>query len=239
MNIESVRRDVVRFGWPTTLLARGLSTLGRAADFHVLRVLAVERPHVATPLPPRRYTHGFLGEGVLRRFAQDPTSQMSAAFLDQALSRGDRCFAILDGDVLASFSWYSRRRTPMVYGLVVNAGARFVYAYNVYTRPQYRGRRLHAIGAARALEALRAEAGDAVAGLVSCVDAANLTSLRSHDHTGYHELGACSVLCAGGRTFVHVDASIRRRGVLIERALPGEGPPASVRRGGAARREAA
>src|SRR5689334_3305655 len=117
MNIESVRRSFARFGWSRSLQAKGLEILGRAADFHVLCVLLVERPTVDVTLPSRRYTHGFLGEGAIRRFAEDPMVNTTQAFIDDALSRGDRCYAVLDGGVLASFRWFGRDLTPLEHGL--------------------------------------------------------------------------------------------------------------------------
>jgi hypothetical protein len=218
MNIESVRRAIARFGWSSNLRAKGLLILGNAVDFHALRVLVVEHPRLDLTLPSRRYTYGFLGEGAIRRFAQDPVCDMTPAFLDDALSRGDRCHAILDGDVLASFRWYSRHLTIMEHGLACRPDPRHAYAYHGFTRPQYRGRRLHAIGAARALDVLRTEG---IIGLLGVADAANLSSLKSHVHMGAEDIGGCYVLRAGGRSFLRVDASVVRRGIGIEAAPPG------------------
>lgn len=230
MNIESVRRSFARFGWSRSLRAKGLEMLGRAADFHVFEVLLVERPTVDVTLPSRRYTHGFLGEGAIRRFAEDPMVDTTPAFIDEALSRGDRCYAVLDGGVLASFRWFGRSLTPMEHGLSCHPGARRVYAYHGFTRPQYRGRHLHSIVAARALEVFRTEGVEA---LVGVVDAANLASLRSNARLGARELGAYYALAAGHRTLLHVDASVVRRGVRIELT-----PPAGEREGGAEPRAA-
>jgi hypothetical protein len=222
MNVQSVRRAVARFGWSRNLRAKGLLVLGSAVDFHALRVLVVERPSLDLSLPSRRCTHGFLGEAAIRRFAQDPVCDMTPAFLDDALSRGDRCHAILDGEVLASFRWYSRHLTLMEHGLACQADPRHVYAYHGFTRPQYRGRRLHAIGAARALDVLRTEG---IVGLIGVVDAANLSSLKSHAHMSAVDVGGCYVLRVDGRSFLRVDASVVRRGIRIETAPPGRRGP--------------
>ncbi len=230
MNIESVRRSFARFGWSRSLRAKGLEILGRAVEFHVLRVQLMDRFFIDLTLPSRRYTHGFLGEGAIRRFAEDPIVDMTPAFIDDALSRGDRCYAILDGGVLASFRWFGRQPTPMELGLSCHAGARRVYVYHGFTRPQYRGRRLHAIVAAHALEIFRTEGVD---GIIGVVDAANLSSMKSHIRVGAEDLGACYALPAGNRTLLHVDASVVRRGVRIELM-----PSAGEREGGAERRAA-
>ncbi len=235
MNIESVRRSVARFGWSSSLRAKGLEVLGRAVELHVMRVLLIERPTLDLVLPSRRYTHGFLGEGAIRRFALDPVCDMSTAFVDEAISRGDRCYAILDGSVLASFRWFSRHLTPMDHGVSCQAGPRRAYVYHGFTRPQYRGRRLHATVAARALEVFRTEGVD---GIIGVVDGANLSSLKSFARIGAEDLGACYVLRASGHTFMRVEASVERCGVRIERALPAQ-PPVASSQGGVERPKAA
>ena len=234
MNIESVRRSFARFGWSRSLRAKGLEVIGRAADFHVLRVELMERFPLDLTLPSRRYTHGFLGEAAIRRFAEDPILDMTPAFIDGALARGDRCYAILDGSVLASFRWFGRHLTPMEHRLACHPGARRVYVYHGFTRPQYRGRRLHANVAARALETFHAEGVD---GIIGIVDASNLSSMKSHVRVGARDLGACYALCAAARTFVHVDASVVRHGVRVE-VVPDEASAPTGRAGEATRRAA-
>lgn len=229
MSIESARREIERFGWPAALRARGLRAAGRAVDFRVLRALGIERPSPEFLELPPRYAHRFLGEAALRRLAGSAECDMPAELLDAALEAGDRCHAILDGEVLASYGWYSRRPTPIEHGLVLHVrDPRCVYMYKAYTRPEYRGQRLHAIGVTLALRALLAEGAN---GLVSFVDAANLSSLRSSYRMGYEDLGLVYVLRRGARAFVHCDAECERHGLRIE-ALPAPSPVTA--RGGAA-----
>lgn len=40
-------------------------------------------------------------------FAKDPANDLHPTFLQEALAHQDRCFAVLDGDRLASYGWYS------------------------------------------------------------------------------------------------------------------------------------
>jgi ribosomal protein S18 acetylase RimI-like enzyme len=122
----------------------------------------------------------------------------------------------------------------MEHGLGCDPGARRVYAYHAFTRPQYRGRHLHSIVVARALEVFRPEGVDE---LVAVVDATNLGSLKSHARLGAEDIGACYALCAAGRTFTRLDASVARRGVRVA-AVPDDAPTLVGRAGEASRRAA-
>ncbi len=215
MTIASTRREIERFGWASALTALGLRALDRGADFHVLRAIGVARVRPELWQPPPRYSHGFLDAGAVRRFARDAENHLPEAFVEDALAHGDLCYGLLDGGVLASFGWYSRRPTPIEHGLVFDVGPGHAYKYNSYTRPEHRGQRLHAIGAMRALAALQAEG---VTGLVGYVDGANLGSRKSWRRMGCEDLGAVYVLRAGDRCFLHLDEGCRRHGLRIDQA---------------------
>lgn len=215
MTIASARREVERFGWSSTLGALGLRALDRAADFHLLRAVALESVDAELSRCPPRYAHGFLDEAAIRRFSRDPANHLPGSFVDDALSHGDLCYGLFDGGVLASFGWYSRRPTPLDHGLVFHVGPGHVYKYNSYTRPEHRAQRLHAKGAMHALHELRRQGATA---LVGFIDGANQSSRKSWRRMGALELGTVYVLRTDDRCFLHVDAGCRRYGLRI--ALP-------------------
>lgn len=137
---------------------------------------------LAAPLDGAFATAGQLIDAV--RF--DPHMEMDAAFIEAAFARGDRCYAIWDGPELASYGWYSSRPTDIGDGLYLHFDAAYTYMYKGWTKPSYRGRRLHGIGMARALVDL---AGMGSRGLVSYVDRTNTASLRSVYRIGYRDAG--------------------------------------------------
>src|ERR1051326_8641631 len=59
------------------------------------------------------YRHGVAEPEPLRAIAQDPAYELDTVFLQQAFAKGDECYAIWDGDVLASYGWYSTAPTRM------------------------------------------------------------------------------------------------------------------------------
>jgi hypothetical protein len=199
--------------------ARGaiVSARLRAADLasvRVLRAIAVSRVNPAFFDVDPRYEHGFLDEPALRRFARDEEYDLPGGFLDEALARGDRCYAILDGGRLASFGWYAVRPTPIERGLYLCFDPHRVYMYKGFTHRAYRGRRLHAIGMTRALSQVLSEGA---AGIVSYVDSTNTSSLASCYRMGYEDVGRIYVARLGGRAFALADAGCRAQGIHVAR----------------------
>lgn len=173
--------------------------MNRALPFKVLRGV-----HVATPDPgflacPARYAGAFLAPDALRRFAEDPATEMSPAFVEEALARGDQCYAMLDGENLAAYGWYSARPTPVGSPhLMLHFAAGYVYMYKGFTDPRHRGQRLHAIGMTRAL---RHYLSQGYKGIVSYVESANFDSLKSCFRMGYEVFGSVYLVRVFGRDF--------------------------------------
>lgn len=134
-----------------------------------------------------RYQCRFLEESELLRFAEDPSLELNPAFIRSATVKGDRCYGILDGEVLASYGWYSTGVTEVFPGRSVSFNPNHVYMYKGFTHPQYRGQRLHAVGMGRALRAYRSQGSQ---GILSFVEAQNFSSLKSCYRLGYEDIGA-------------------------------------------------
>jgi hypothetical protein len=193
---------------------RKLKRHGAAALFHVLSVKAINRivpfkilrgVHVAKAdtgfldYPPQ-YTPSFLPARELHGFAADPATEMSRAFVDDALRNGDECYAICDGKTLAAYGWYSTRPTPIdPSDLVLSFADGYVYMYKGFTDKRYRGQRLHAIGMTKALQHYL---DTGYRGIVSYVESTNFDSLKSCFRMGYEVFGSVYVLQLFGRYFI-------------------------------------
>ena len=117
---------------------------------------------------------------------QQPANNVSPEFVEQALANGDECLAIFEGETLASYGWYSRRPTRMLETLFVHFDPHWAYMYHGYTKPEYRGHRLHAGGLTRALH-IYADRG--LSGLVSIVEHVNYASKISVYRMGFRQFG--------------------------------------------------
>ncbi|MFT3776146.1 MAG: hypothetical protein QM820_63190 [Minicystis sp.] len=212
MGIASLAEQIRRFGAREAFASLGLRVAERAADLHVLEVIVIRRVNDEYLRIEPRYRHGFLDAPTLRSYARDAIDDFPDSFLDEALSRGDRCYAIREGERLASYGWYSRKPTPVDLGGAFQFDPRYVYMYKGFTHLDYRGRRLHAIGMTWALQHVLDEG---LLGLVSYVDAANNSSLKSCYRMGYEHVGRIYAGRVRGRALALADAGARALGVRI------------------------
>ncbi|HEX5092476.1 MAG TPA: GNAT family N-acetyltransferase, partial [Burkholderiales bacterium] len=219
---------VRRHGLAATLHLAAVKALGVLVEFKILRAVSADRPVPAFLDCP--YAARLLDEAELREFARDPASELSAEFLDQALARGDQCYAIVDGGRLAAYGWYAFGPTPLgPPGVTVQFRRGWVYMYKGFTDPAYRGQRLHAIGMTRALEHYR-EKG--LAGIVSYVESSNFDSLKSCFRMGYSAFGTVVLVRLLGRYYSGATPGCRKYGfgVTCSDSSGRRRPPAQPRR---------
>jgi hypothetical protein len=192
--VELVRR----VGVGEAAVSLGLTAAARAIDLRVLQIVSITRSR----LEPRyldlapEFEAGFVGEAQLLPYvAAHPDLEMSPGFVRDACARGDLCYAITRNGEIASYGWYSNRATEIFDGLTFHFETSFTYMYKGYTRPEYRGKRLHAIGMSRALDAV---ASRGFRGLVSFVDRANVASLKSVYRMGYERVAKIAIASMNG-----------------------------------------
>ena len=154
----------------------------------------------------------------LAMFAREPAYQISADFLHKARARGDRCYALFDGERLAAYGWYSDLPTPIDEHFVLHFDSAYTYMYAGYTLPAYRGKRLHAVGMCRALRAITEEGKN---GLISNVLSNNLASLQSVRRMGYRIFGEVYLFRAGNYRFTYSTSGCRNYDFWVESPDPG------------------
>jgi len=204
MNVETIRRTAENAGLGGVAYDLFYRSLNHLTYFKVLQGITVTMetldPKYLVSNPA--YTDGFLDEAQLRRFAKGPSNHISDSFLDQALLKGDRCYAFLAGDRLASFGWYSDKPTLIDGGLQLEFDPSWVYMYHGFTHEADRGHRLHAVGMAKALRAFT-EMG--YRGIVSYVELNNYSSLKSCYRMGYRNFGRIAAFRLFGSFLVRRD----------------------------------
>jgi hypothetical protein len=214
--VQKLRRKLERYGLWRTLYAIALKALNAVFVLKILRGVHVERPDASFLSCPENYSAGFLTARELREYARDPQTELSDAFLDEALMRGDQCYAIRDGQVLAAYGWYSFGNTPIgLSDLVVSFNPQYVYMYKGFTDTRYRGQRLHGIGMSRALAHYLSSG---YKGLVSYVEADNFDSLKSCFRMGYGVFGSIYVTRIFGRYVTFSSPGCKRFRFRLEHA---------------------
>jgi hypothetical protein len=217
MNLGDLRRDLKNAGLGGMCYDIGYRALNRAAPFMVLKMmritLAEADPRFLELQPGHRAV--FLDEPALRRYALDPAHELTQAFLDQALAKGDRCFAILDGPRKLRLVFRGRNADHR------GAGAALRPALDLHVQG------LHAAGLswpapARHLHGQRAARIHApgLRGIVGFVEANNYSSLKSGYRMGYADIGRVTALKALGRYWIHLDQGCRSFGLTVTSCPP-------------------
>jgi hypothetical protein len=134
------------------------------------------------------------------------TFELWPAFLRDAARRGDRCYALFQGETLASYGWYSDRPSSIDDNLLIHFDPVYAYMYKGYTVPAYRGLHLHAVGMCRALRD----------GLISYVQSNNFASLRSVARMGYRIFGTVFLVRLGGRNLTYATRGCRDDDFWVE-----------------------
>ncbi len=215
MTRSDLRRNLKFFGLIKTCQDLALRALNRAVLFKVLKGIEIRRPDPSFT-DSGKYRALFLDPSMLYRFSADPENEMSEEFVEDALSKGDECFAVLDGETLAAYGWYSNSPTAIdPPDLTLHFGNEFIYQYKGFTRERYRGRRLYAIGITRALQHYLARG---YKGFVSYVEWNNFASLRSSYRMGFVDFGAIFVTRVFGRLRLHSTPGCTAYGFYLEHA---------------------
>jgi hypothetical protein len=125
-----------------------LRAINRVVLLQIAKGVTVDHVPVQFAGCPQPFKAMFLDGTMLRRFSKDSENLLAEDFLDEALSKGDQCYAILDSKgALAAYGWYARPPTTMdPADLRLSFDQHYVCMYKGYTHTHHRARRLHAIG---------------------------------------------------------------------------------------------
>jgi len=213
--IGSVGERLQRDGLGAVLHDVQIRALDHLGQFQILKGMTVRVQDVRDPglFDAHGFQARFVDAEELQRLARDDAHQMPPEFLRIALARGDRCYALFDGLLLAAYGWYTGQQAPLDEHFTLHFDAGWTYMYKGYTLPAWRGKRLHAVGMCRALRALTDEGKR---GLISCVASNNFASLHSVTRMGYRIFGQAGLLRVAGFSATWASAGCRAYGFRVE-----------------------
>lgn len=119
---------------------------------------------------------------------------MTYNFIKKAIEKNDYCYGIFKDDELISYGWYSNKTTEITDDLQIQFKSNYIYQYKGFTISEFRGKRLHAIGMAKALQSL---SDSGVDGLLAIVESTNYNSRKSVYRMGYRDFGKIIVFKIG------------------------------------------
>ena len=198
-NLDLLRSNYQRYGLSACVHDLTKKSINRVLPFRMMSALkltwdGIDKSFLETSA---ELEIGFVEDSRLWALADEDGHDLDREFLATALGKGDRCVGIWIGGRLASYGWYSRKPTRVDESLIFSFSPDWVYMYKGFTHHDFRGRRLHAIGMAYALDAHRRESR----GIVSYVESHNFASLKSCYRMGYQDIGR---LCSAGLAGRHI-----------------------------------
>lgn len=201
-HLKTISQYSDRFGYRRTVL-RLFSELPRQAGILRVAHFVALYPEFVNPTayqPGLPYKRSMMTAREMRQYQAQLPEQLEDEFLEGAEQRGDYCYTIVDNGLLVSLGWYATD-SARIMDRDLTFSPEFVYMYGGFTRPDYRGQRLHALGLAEAMTAFHQQSKSAIIGVV---DLTNYRSSRSAERLGFRYFGFLVQLGSGrlGPTFV-------------------------------------
>ena len=214
MNLSVIRENFKNYGVAAGVHDLTKKAVNRLVPVRVLKTIKLLPQRVARSFldVPSGFEARFATPDELRAWSADERHDLDDAFLADAEARGDRCYAITRGGELASYGWYSKRPCRIDDRLTFHFDPAWVYMYKGFTLPAHRGKRLHAVGMARALDAYAREGSR---GILSYVESNNFASLRSCYRMGYEDVGTIVVSQLGTATWSLASPACRAYGLAV------------------------
>jgi hypothetical protein len=220
MDLRYYRDSIRHHGLGSTLYHAAYRAANHVTDVVVWDALVITLDMVDDRylLDQRRAQGRFVDAETMREYVDDPANMLTDAFINEAAANGDRCYALFEGEALMSYGWYSTRPTRLMEvpgEPILHFDSSYAYMYNGYTRPEYRGLRLHAVGMAAALEECTRER---LRGILAYVVSSNVASLKSCYRMGYQCFGHIVMINVGGRSVWRSTPGCRKYGFHVEAA---------------------
>lgn len=206
-------------GLRRTLLRAGYIALNQILDVEVFGCLfLVVGDENDTYLNSGPLEARFLEEEEVIELSRDPSNGLrEPKETERALAQGDLCYALLDSGRPVNLCLFSNGLTHLVDDLYVRFDATWWYMYGGYTHPDWRGRRLHAIGVVRGFRELQKQGVDR---LVTLYERTNYRSLVSLRRMGWQPCGTLWRLGVAGHSRLGRSKRARGQGISLERGSP-------------------
>jgi hypothetical protein len=214
-NLRKVSVDLKHHGiFPVAedIALRGINHVIFLKVFHCMKLDTVKSEFLT---PPEGYRGMLLNSEQLSPYAKLSEYELPQAFVDEACAKGDQCYGLFEGDILAAYQWYTTKATDSGWrGIIVNFNDHYVYMYKAFTHPDHRGRRLYPISVTAMLAAslLRGYKG-----LLCLVESNNFASLKSCYRMGFTDCGRLYAASVSDRFLFHGDSASREFGFRLTR----------------------
>lgn len=211
--LDSVKKNIKSYGVWNALQIVILKTINKFVSFQVNVCVVVSKVKQSSLELDPKFEHGFLNKDQLMGLSMDDGNELPQDFVQSVIAKGDECYAITENGTLASYGWYSHEPTVVDLDQLFCFDPSYVYMYKGFTKKDYRGQRLHAVGMSFALKHYLE---NGLNGIASCVESTNFDSLKSCWRMGYEKVGTAYTLKIFGKVFNYSTKSCRKYGIYFK-----------------------
>lgn len=214
IKLDLIKKNIQHHGVHNVLYQYSLKLINKVMFVNVLTCITISKSNQSSLIVDSKFDHGFLDKEKLIDFSKNEEHDLPHDFLELALSKGDKCYAVTDDGQLASYGWYSNEQTlTNIDDLYFCFDPKYIYMYKGLTKKDYRGQKLHAVGMSWALNQY-VEKG--FSGIVSYVESTNFDSLKSCWRMGYEKVGVIYILKIFGKVFHYPSRSCRKFDIRLK-----------------------
>ena len=185
LNIVAIYR---RFGFIKALVYIFFALINKITVFKIFECTYLSKKNINPELwnIDPKFSHGFMEKIKLKSMNLSKSYELSKEFIDDAYRNGDRCYAITEGDNLASYGWVTTKTNRVTEELRIEFDQTWGYGYKAFTHSKYRGHKLHGIVMTCRCKCMQEEGYH---GLLSLIEINNFNSLRSAYRAGHIRFG--------------------------------------------------
>lgn len=158
-------------------------------------------------------------QAALLAVARHPDLGINERFVQRAFAKGDMCTAILHRGEIVAFSWLAYTPTHDQDGVFVDFDGRSRYVYFAYTLPDFRGKDLHKIFAARRDRDALARGCERS---ISFISIDNRSSMRAAAKFGGQRIGIAGYMKKGPLMFAFRSRAVREAGARFVQPQAGD-----------------
>jgi len=126
--LRSIRRTAANHGNLPAAYDVAMRGVNKCMYFKTMQCLVIDTVQQNSMALPEHLRFSKLSHEDLTRAVDNPEYGIKGHFLKSALQKGDECYAILDGDRIASYGWYARTATPLdPDDLILQFNSQYVY----------------------------------------------------------------------------------------------------------------
>ena len=208
--LQNFSDNARRWGWSRAIFNLIVRVAARHLGIHIYIVRVRPIPlEPSYPVTNSDLVFRKLEPDDLDNASRDPSLNMSAGFIKDAIARGDLAFGGFDGRDLVSYIWRSAESAPDADGIWIRLRKPYNYSYKSFTRAEYRGQRISPVVHLFSDNEMRKLGYHYRVGFVAIT---NFASINMGKHMGSQKIGHAGYLAWFGQLITFRTRAVKQIG---------------------------